>query len=213
VLDDLLRSGDVLALGEKLLLAEAVEEGRRRLREILDRFHAREPLKPAAGRAWVRDRIGVEDAVFDLLVSRDAAVEPVEGGRIRRAGYAPEMTAEQKSRLDGIAAAIEEAEFATPREDELPDLVGAHPDEAARLLDILIDEGRVVRLTSGVVLSSAALEKAREAIATFIRENGAMGPADLKAVLGMSRKYSIPLFEYLDSVHFTVRQGDRRVLA
>ena len=213
ILDGLVDRGLAVPLGERLLGGEAVEQGRRKLCDLLDRFHEREPLKPAAGRAWARDRLGVEDAVLDVLVSAEEAVEPVEGGRLRKAGYAPALSGVQEERRERLAAVIEEARFATPREDEFPDLIGATPDETAKLLEILTEEGRVVRLAAGVYLSAGAVDEARETIASFIREHGPLGPADLKATLGMSRKYSIPLLEWLDSVRFTMRQGDRRVLA
>jgi len=213
ILDRLRDEGDVVSLGEKLLSAAAVAGGRKKLRDLLDRFHAREPLKPAAGRAWARDTIGVGDAVFDLLVSGNPEVEAVEGGRLRRAGYAPALSGLQGERIEQLEGILTEARFATPRENELPDLIGATPEETSKLTEILIEEGKVVRIAKGVVLSGGALEEAKQAISTFIAENGPMGPADLKSIFGMSRKYSIPLFEWLDSARFTMRQGDRRILA
>ena len=212
ILERLEGDGRIVAIGEKLLDGEAVVRGRAKLREHLDRFHRKEPLKPAAPRPGIRDSLGVDDAVLDLLVSGDPDVEPVEGGRLRRAGYSPALSGEQAARLGKLEEILSEARFATPREDELPTMVGATRDETARLLDILFDDGRAVRLAVGIVLSGDALAEARETIATFIRENGPMGPGDLKSTLGMSRKYSIPLFEWLDSARFTMRQGDRRIL-
>jgi len=45
-----------------------------------------------------------------------------------------------------------------------------------------------------------------------LKEKKEIGPADVKDLLGVSRKYAIPLMEYLDSLRVTVRQGERRVL-
>jgi len=212
ILDGLLEAGEVAALGEKLAATSAIEAGRKKLRDVLDRFHAKEPLKPAAGRAWARDAVGVEDSVFDLLVSGDPSVEPVEGGRLRRAGYEPSLSGSQRDRLEKLEGIITDARFATPRENELPTLIGATPDETLKLTEILIDEGKIVRLAQGVLISGESLQAAKDAISEFIRNTGPMGPADLKSILGMSRKYSIPLFEWLDSARFTMRQGDRRIL-
>jgi len=205
--------GRLLPVGERLLSAAAAEKGRERLRALLSKFHEREPLKPAAGRAWAREKIGVEDAVLDALLTPDSGVEAVEGGRLRRAGFEPALSGDQRERLRKMEEAIREAEFATPKEKELPEVVGASGGESAQLLDLLIDDGGVVRLGGGVVMHREAIDAAKEAIARFVRENGPIGPADLKEMLGMSRKYSIPLFEWLDATHFTVRKGDRRILA
>jgi selenocysteine-specific elongation factor len=213
ILDRLKEEGGILRVGERLLGAESAGKGRERLRETLDRFHRREPLTPAAGRAWVRDQVGVDDQVLDVLVTTEDGVEPVEGGRLRRTGFTPALSTEQDERLQRLIDILKDAEFATPKENELPPLVSASPDETAKLLDLLINEGRVVRLAAGVVMHADAVTRAKTTIRDFISEQGPMGPADLKAALGMSRKYSIPLFEWLDSVRFTMRQGDRRVLA
>ncbi|MEN8148340.1 MAG: selenocysteine-specific translation elongation factor [Planctomycetota bacterium] len=212
ILDRFVADGRVVAIGEKLIDGDAVKAGRKKLVEQLDRFHRKEPLMAAAARTRIRDSLGVDDAVLDLLVSGEPSVEPVDGGRLRRAGYAPALSVEQSARLAKLEGILSEAPFATPRENELPGMIGATPDETSRLLEILFDDGRAVRLAAGVVLSGEALARAKETISTFIRENGPLGPADLKATLGMSRKYSIPLLEWLDSARFTMRQGDRRIL-
>jgi selenocysteine-specific elongation factor len=140
-------------------------------------------------------------------------VEPVEGGRLRLTGFAPGLSAEQDERRSRIETILEEARFATPREDQLPDEIGATPQETAKLLDLLIDQGRVIRLAQGVVMHARAVEEIKGVISEFVAESGEIGPADLKNLVGMSRKYSIPLFEWLDARRFTIRKGDRRILA
>ena len=87
------------------------------------------------------------------------------------------------------------------------DLYDAGPDDL-----ILIHDGAIVRIGAGVILSAENTAEAKEKIADWIGKNGPLAPADLKTLLGMSRKYSIPLLEWLDATRFTVRKGDRREL-
>jgi selenocysteine-specific elongation factor len=49
-------------------------------------------------------------------------------------------------------------------------------------------------------------------VVAFLREHEAITPQEMKDLLGISRKYAIPLLEYLDAQRVTVRRGDRRVL-
>ena len=72
--------------------------------------------------------------------------------------------------------ALREARFATPKENQLPEVVGASAGETALLLDLLLDGGEVVRLGGGVVLHREALESAKETISDFVGKNG---PRDL----------------------------------
>jgi selenocysteine-specific elongation factor len=205
--------GEVETVGERLLAVEQVEKGRKTLRDILSRFHEKEPLRAAAGRAWARERLGVGDAVLDALVSGDDGVETVEGGRLRLSGFAPGLSDVQSQRLERIEQMVRKGEFATPKVGELPDLLETDPDEAAKLVDLLVEDGAVVRLHGGILLHRDSVTRAKEEIAAWIRENGPIRPADVKSILGMSRKYSIPLFEWMDETRFTIRQGDRRILA
>ena len=46
----------------------------------------------------------------------------------------------------------------------------------------------------------------------FLREHQAITPQEIKDLLGISRKYAIPLLEWLDTQRLTVRVGDKRVL-
>ncbi|MCU0728285.1 MAG: selenocysteine-specific translation elongation factor [Planctomycetes bacterium] len=213
VVTGLAASGEALVLSERVLAAGPVEEGRRRLREALSRFHRAEPLRAAAPRAPLREKLGVTDAVFSFLISGDSEIEVVDGGRIRLRSFAPALGEEQTARLSKVEALLREAKFATPRDAELPGLVGGEPPEIARLLDLLRDRGDVVLLAGGVLFHRDAVEEARRSIARFIREKGRLVPSDLKLLFGMSRKYSIPLLEYLDQQRFTIRRGDERILA
>jgi selenocysteine-specific elongation factor len=213
VIDALVAEGRIVRSGEQFIHAEELDRGRRKLRELLERFHQKEPLRPAAGRAWAREQLKLSDAVLDAVLEGESGVETVPGGRLRLAGYEPSLSVGQRERADRLEAVMLADRFTPPREPELPDLIGAFPEEAGRLVDLLIEEGRLVRIGSGVVLHAEALLEARRVVAEHIRKTGVLAPADLKQLLGMSRKYSIPLLEWFDAARFTVRKGDNRILA
>jgi selenocysteine-specific elongation factor len=80
-------------------------------------------------------------------------------------------------------------------------------------VDLLRDRGALVRLAGGVVFCREAMEEVKRGVAEHIRSRGPLSPSDLKTMFGMSRKYSIPLLEWMDETRFTVRRGDDRVLA
>ncbi|MHC4472629.1 MAG: selenocysteine-specific translation elongation factor [Planctomycetota bacterium] len=212
-ISELTDEGALEPLGDRLLAVAEIERGRKALRDVLDRFHRREPLRKAAGRAWAREQLSVGDAVLDALVAAEPEVETVEGGRLKLTAFSPGLSEAQRGRLERIEEIVREKEFSTPRVSELPDLIGTDLDEATKLVDLLVEDGSVVKLGGGVLLHHESMARAKEEIAGWIGANGPIAPADVKALLGMSRKYSIPLFEWLDETRFTIRQGDRRILA
>jgi selenocysteine-specific elongation factor len=213
VLATLVEEGLLVPCGERFLHAEELSYGRRKLRELLDRFHKKDPLRPAAGRAWAREQLKLSDAVLQTVLDGESGVESVPGGRLRITGYQPALSPSQQERVERLEALLLEDRYTPPRESDLAGLIGTDASEAGKLVDLLIEQGKLVRIGSDVVLHSDALEEARSAVTAHIQKTGALAPSDLKQLLGMSRKYSIPLLEWLDAARFTVRKGDSRILA
>ena len=99
-----------------------------------------------------------------------------------------------------------------------PDAWVLAPDpRAKRLLDRLVRDGTVVRTTDKVqkrdlFFHPDAVEAARRRLAPKLRDPGLL-LKEAGEVLGISRKFAVPLMEHLDAVRFTKRIADRRVLA
>jgi selenocysteine-specific elongation factor len=81
---------------------------------------------------------------------------------------------------------------------------------ARRLLDILLREKRLVRISEDLVFHQSALARLREMLAARRSERFNVGA--FKEWTGVSRKYAIPLLEFLDREHVTRRDGDERVV-
>jgi selenocysteine-specific elongation factor len=80
------------------------------------------------------------------------------------------------------------------------------------LLHFLVQEGAVVAVGAGVVFSAAAYEQARGAVVRALEEGGTVTLADVRDLLGTTRKYAQALLEHLDAEKVTRRVGDARVL-
>jgi selenocysteine-specific elongation factor len=216
VLARLVAEGGAVELARGLLVhGETAARGEERLVTALTRFHERHALAWGTRKALLPDEVGGDPAVVDGLLERlraRGAVEPLDGGRVRLAGRLPELTEGQAARRDQILEVLTRDPWQTPRSDDLATLVGGPPSETDQLLALLQDEGRIVRLREGVLLSAEAVAEAKEKIAAHVRERGSLVPADLKELVGATRKYSIPLLEHLDATGFTRRQGDVRLL-
>jgi len=69
-----------------------------------------------------------------------------------------------------------------------------------------------VRVKESIFFHSAALQEIQDKLVAHLHVKKDIGPGDVKDLLGISRKYAIPLMEYFDAQRVTVRQGERRVL-
>jgi len=75
-----------------------------------------------------------------------------------------------------------------------------------------VEGKKLLRVKESLFFHAEALAAIEEKVVAFLREKKEIGPGDIKDLLGISRKYAIPLLEYLDGRRVTARQGERRVL-
>src|SRR5579883_2947797 len=87
---------------------------------------------------------------------------------------------------------------------------GVEPARARSLLQILLRERQLVRVSDDLVFHRSAIENLRQMMAS--RRSARFNVAVFKEWTGISRKYAIPLLEYLDREHVTRREGDERLV-
>jgi selenocysteine-specific elongation factor len=216
LLEGLAARGAATALaGGTYVAAAAWDEARAAVRRTLDEFHRTHRLRDAMRLAELRGAVKAPEAVVDAAARALAAAgeaEVLPGGRVRLQGRGATLSDAEAGRLGRLESLLREGGFATPREDEIPALLGAPAEQVQALLGLLVERGAAVRFKEGVVLHAASVEEGKRKVAERIRSAGAIVPADLKELLGATRKYGIPFLEHLDSTGFTVRVGDRREL-
>jgi selenocysteine-specific elongation factor len=89
----------------------------------------------------------------------------------------------------------------------------ADPGQAKDVLNLMIEEGLIVRTKEDLYFHIDAIESLKKRMVAFFERNPEMNPAQFKELTGgASRKYLIPLLEYFDSKSVTLRVGDVRKL-
>jgi selenocysteine-specific elongation factor len=184
------------------------------LLEVLETFHAEQPLAEGVpldtARRAVLDAVrehgtraepGVADAILDQLAATGQIARSAT--TVRLSTHAVSLT-EHEPELDKLVAAISGEHEATP--PTIKQLVAEGFDQA--LIDAAGRSGRLVRISKDLVVTPAVIERAT----TLARQHAAEGMtvSALREALGTSRKYAVPLAEYLDTVGVTRRQGDLR---
>ncbi|MBE7558359.1 SelB C-terminal domain-containing protein [bacterium] len=128
----------------------------------------------------------------------------------------PAETARFDERRARLVAEIErimrDGKYATPRPDELPQLLSAPAAEVESLLEYLCLSGALVRLGKNVVFHSHWMAEAERLVVDCIERNGVLDSADFKNMIHSSRKYALALLDYFDAVHVTSRVGNLRRL-
>jgi selenocysteine-specific elongation factor len=195
--------------------AEAAARLQREAETALATFHAREPLKLGMSKEELRTRLGgLEERVFLALLDRFAAagVLVVDRDKVRHAGHAVRLTPAQQATFDRIEAEFRSAGVSPPTLEEAFVKVGVSGASAQAIAHLLVEGRRLVRIREGLYFHAEPLQSAVSQVVAFLRERQAITPQQIKDLLGISRKYAIPLLEWLDTQRLTVRVGDKRVL-
>jgi selenocysteine-specific elongation factor len=181
----------------------------------LEEFHRAQPLRPGMSREELRGRAGAPDEkVFAHLLSTMEAEGAVraERDKVRLASHEVRLSPEQQRVVDQVEREFLTAEAAPPSPEEALGHAGVTGDEEHDLFQVLVEGKKLVRVKESLFFHARALDTIQEKLVALLRERKEIGPADIKDLLGISRKYAIPLLEYFDGRRVTARVGERRVL-
>ncbi len=207
----LIDSEDIVALGEMGAQADAVVYSRRgwdilrnQAQVALQAYHNQYPLRRGSPPQELRSRLRVSQPVYlraaARLVDEDAITE--DNGLVRAPDHRVELSDSQQTAIAQYLATLA-AEPWSPPTDQPPE---------PELLSHLQERGDVVKVNESVVFTAAAYEDMAGRIIEHLNANGSVTVADARTIFGTSRKYVLPLLEYLDQQRITRRVGDERVL-
>lgn len=195
---------------------ESFAEARRQLLAAVERFHRQHPQRVGPSLEALLEDLPLEEGLFwtaaAALVREGALV--AERGKVRRSDFSPELSAQDRRLLRLIEDALVEGGFMLPARGDLYRrfLGRARPDHLERLLAFLEDLGRVTVVGEGWLLHEDVLQRARTLVGAALAREGPLETPRLKELLGVSRRYALPILERLDAVGFTERVGNARVL-
>jgi len=177
----------------------------------LRRFHSENPLAPGIAKQDLRGR-RLRDApsfVLDALLGAAKQIV-VEGDIVRLAGHEVLLRDEEERARETIERAFERAGLTVPAVDEVLLQSQVELKRSRSILQILIREKKLVRVSEDLVFHHSAMRRLRELVTGH--RAARFGVPAFKEWTGISRKYAIPLLEYLDRERVTRRVGDERIV-
>jgi selenocysteine-specific elongation factor len=197
------------------LHAEALDSLTRELRRYLETFHRQNPLKPNISSEELRAKVrglGERVCLMGLEELRQQGAVVVERDRVRLATHEVALDDTRERILNELEAEFLAAGYQPPRAEDLFAKLNIGKGNDKALLQVLLDQGRAVRLKENVVFHRSNLAKAESLLVQYLRDHREITPIEFKDLLGISRKYAIPMLEYFDSQKITIRVGDKRIL-
>jgi selenocysteine-specific elongation factor len=218
---ELKQADRLLVVGDsgQLVAGSMIEECCRRAAERLRQFHRRHaddpgyPMDSFVG--WLKGKWGeaVGAHVLDQLKSGPSPALQVLGRYCCLAEFAPKMSAQDQQLFRAIVDEYDAAAFQPPAASALKCASSASKARVNKLIKIATAMGELVQTAPDILLYAGRLEQLKKQMAKAIKERGGLAVADVRTMIDSSRKYVVPLVEYLDRSGFTKRVGDQRVLA
>ena len=200
---------------ERFVHREAVEALGAKLVEVLERYHQKRPILLGLSRNALKQNFteAEQGSLLNLAINQGIENETITrtGSFFHLAQREPQLDQPAQQIRSQMLQKLEEPPFETPRTKELIEFF--KPGQVAEeVLTLLVQTGEVVQISNEVLLLSDNLEQAKQVIREQIEKNESLTVADLRDRLNTSRKYALPLLEYLDEIGFTQRVGDKRIL-
>ena len=212
----LVSSGKIRRIGDLLVDVAALNEGRECLVATLTDFHDSEPLQEGFPREEARERLfghagpGVFDAVLDELVECGKLLAK---GHLALASHRVTLSTEETRISNEIIVVLCEAELRPPALAEIRERLRTDESTLDQVLRLLVRQGQVVRVGS-LVFDVAAIEALKKDLLSLraTAEPVKIDVGVFKKRYGVTRKFAIPLLEYLDRERVTRRVGRERIL-
>jgi len=219
-LEKVSRTGRVKTVSaEPLVLVSGkwFEEVRKKIMEKVERFQKENPLLPGIAREDLRASLGKRvraetfRAALEELVAQKKLDAP--GEYVKKAGSEIAFQPEEAQAKEEIEAAFASASLAVPSVKEVLAKLPVEAKRAEKLLQILLREKSLVRVSPELIFHRNALAQLKEKLSAYRKTKGdRISVPVFKELAGITRKYAIPLLEYLDRERVTRRAGDERVI-
>jgi selenocysteine-specific elongation factor len=211
-LTEALKELQVLRIGDRFVHVPAIIGLQQFIVSSVAAFHKKNSLVGGIARESLREQVSASSEVFtaalDLLV-REKNIEAA-GELVRLPGHGVVMKDEEADSKNKIEEAFAVAGLKVPALREV--IAGLKVDKARaqKIVTLLMRDKVLVKISDELVFHRRALEQLRSLVAKQKAKSPKMDVAKFKELTGVSRKYAIPLLEYLDREHVTKRVGDTR---
>jgi selenocysteine-specific elongation factor len=202
----------VLRVGERFVDALAMIRLQQSIVKSVTEFHKKNSLVGGIAKEALREQVKASAEVFSAalgLLAREKNIEAT-GELVRLPGHGVVMKDEETESKKKIEAAFASAGLKVPALHEVISGLKVDKSRAQKIVTLLLRDKMLVKVSDELVFHHSALEQLRRLVAAQKAKSPKMDVATFKELTGVSRKYAIPLLEYLDRERVTKRIGDAR---
>lgn len=188
-----------------------VQQRRGDVVDAVKRYHTANPLSPGVPKQELKASMpGAENFLLDAVLSGVAELA-VEGDRVRHRTYRVALNSGEEQARMKIEAIFASAGLSVPSISEVLTVAGIDSVRGRTILRMLLKDRLLIQINDDLVFHHSAIAALKTLLSH--RRNQVFTVSLFKEWTGISRKYAVPLLEFLDREHVTLRKGDSRVIA
>jgi len=198
----------------QLIHLQTLNSAKSHVERILNKLHDDNPLSVNFNIAPVRERLrflavdSVLNQIFSLLQKQ--GLLQVSMGRVGLKSRGPKLTKNETKLLEHLQATLQQTGLQAPLLKELQQQAEKQADAVLQLLKIAEAGGAITKISDELYLSVQTVELVKSKLKALMTGGTGKTMAEIRDALGTTRKYAVPLCEYLDRTGFTVRKDDLR---
>lgn len=200
--------GDTWKLDSLVIPAAQVQDLQNRALQIVGDYHKSFPLRKGIPREELKSKLKLQARVFNaiisLIVNRKSAIE--YGAFVALPSHKVTLDGANQAKVSGLMRKFAANPFGPPSVKECLAEVGEE------IYNVLIEMGELTAVSQEVVFRTKDYEAMVENVKSAIRQKGPITLAEVRDLLGTTRKYVQALLEHLDAVGVTMRDGEARKL-
>lgn len=189
-----------------------VQEATSKILAQLQQFHAAHPQRAGLGRDELLGAVGGQAEVFDFAVQSLIEARRLEwnGSVFSQAGWRARLSNPEEQLCDRVKTIFAQAGWAPPAPADLASSLRLAPPPVEKAVRLLLERGILTRLDDKIIMHREAVEAAKRKVLSLFGRASSFTTMDFRDALGVSRKYAVPLLDFLDRQRFTVRTGNNR---
>jgi selenocysteine-specific elongation factor len=175
-------------------------------------FHTANPQRAGINRDELLATLKTNPVFLDAAADSLLQSKQLErnGALLARAGWNARVPDRDQNLCNQIAAKLQQAGWSPPGLEELAVSVNEPLPRVTAMAKLLAERGVVVKFDDRIWMHRDAVEAGKQTALKLFRRTPAISTMEFRDALGVSRKFAVPLVDYLDKIRFTVRSGNNR---
>lgn len=202
---------------QRYVVVEIAEKIKELLINHLQAYHKKNPLQSGLAKEELRTGLGrkIDLKVYTYCINDliRKAVVVQEESVVRMADHQVALKADEEQLRKELREWYREKGLSTPTIKETMDHFQEYPSRLVKdVIDLQLREGKLLKVSESLYYEKELLEPLVASVVAYMEKHGEIDAPSFKELTGLTRKFSIPILEYLDRIKMTMRIGDKRIL-